>query len=185
MSTTAVIVLVLVVAALLAIGAFIYLRQRRTTLLRSRFGPEYARIVEETGDRAKAEERLERRAERVKKYDIHPLAAETRTRYLAAWRKIQAEFVDDPKGALTHADGLLDEAMRERGYPVSEFEQSASDLSVEYPALVQDYREAHDIALRHRKGEAGTEELRQAMIHYRSLFGELVGIPASNIQAAS
>jgi hypothetical protein len=185
MSTTALIVVVLVVAALLAVGIFIYLRQRRTSRLRSRFGPEYARTVEETGDRIKAEDRLERRAARVKKYDIRPLAAETRARYVSAWRKVQAEFVDDPKGAVTHADKLLDEAMRERGYPVSNFEQSASDLSVEYPGLVQNYRAAHDIAARHRKGEAGTEELRKAMIHYRSLFEELVEIPASHLQAAS
>jgi hypothetical protein len=185
MSTTAIIALVLVVAALLAIGVFVYLRHRRSTLLRSRFGPEYARAVEETGDRSKAEARLERRTERVKKYDIRPLAAETRDRYVAAWRKIQAEFVDNPEGAVTHADGLLDEAMRERGYPVSDFEQRASDLSVEYPAVVQNYRAAHDIALKHNKGEARTEELRRAMLHYRSLFQELVEIPASQVQAAS
>ena len=176
MNTTSAILLAVIVLAL-AGAAYLYLRDRRSRQLRSRFGPEYSRAVEETGDRGKAETRLHRREKRVESLAIHPLASEDRARYVAAWRKVQAEFVDNPKDAVTRADELLGEVMVARGYPVSDFDQRSADLSVDHPMVVQNYRAAHDIALRHQRGEAGTEELRQAMIHYRALFDELVAEP--------
>lgn len=168
------IVLVLMVVAAIGAAIFLYMRDRRTKQLRDRFGPEYSRAVNEAGDRQRAEAALERRAKRVKSFAVHPLSPEESGHYTSLWRRIQAEFVDNPRDAVTHADALLEEVMAARGYPVSDFEQQAADLSVHYPTVVQNYRAAHDIALRHRRGEAGTEDLRQAMISYRSLFEELV-----------
>jgi len=176
MNTTSAILLAVIVLAL-AGAAYLYLRDRRSRQLRSRFGPEYSRAVEETGDRGKAETRLHRREKRVDSLAIHPLASEERARYVASWRRVQADFVDNPKDAVTRADELLGEVMVARGYPVSDFDQRSDDLSVDHPIVVQNYRAAHDIALRHQRGEAGTEELRQAMIHYRALFDELVAEP--------
>lgn len=183
-TTTAILVVIIVVLAVIA--AFFFWRYRTSTRLRSRFGPEYSRTVEETGSRRTAEERLLRREKRVHAFHIHALSAEQRARYVGTWRTLQAEFVDDPRGAVTQADRLLGEVMSTRGYPVTDFEQQAADLSVEHPVVVQNYRAAHDIALRHEQGRAGTEELRQAMVHYRALFEELVGEPdATHLRAAS
>jgi hypothetical protein len=173
MDTTTAIALTIIVVAALAVLAYVYFTEQKTKRLRSRFGPEYSRAIEETGDRRRAEERLERRAKRVEALFIHPLKPEDRDRYSASWHRIQTEFVDNPKSAVTHADELLAEVMAAQGYPMSDFDQRAADLSVEHPVVVQNYRAAHDIALRHRRGEANTEDLRQAMIHYRSLFEEL------------
>jgi len=171
-TSTAIILAVIVVAAL--IGLALFMRRRRTTHLRSQFGPEYERAVEETGARGKAEAVLATRAKRVEGFEIHPLTTEDRSRFDGSWRQVQAEFVDDPRAAVGHADQLLGEVMQARGYPVTDFEQRSEDLSVDHPAVVQNYRAAHDIALRHARGEAGTEDLRQAMIHYRALFDDLV-----------
>jgi hypothetical protein len=180
MSTTTAIVLTVVVIIVLAAVAYLYLRDRRDRMskqLRSRFGPEYSRAVEEAGDRQKAEAWLQRREKRVHSFSIHPLSAEEKNRFASSWRRVQADFVDDPKDAVTRADALLGEVMAARGYPVSDFDQRSADLSVDHPIVVQNYRAAHDIALKHQRGEAGTEELRQAMIHYRALFDELAGAP--------
>jgi len=174
MSTTTAIVLAGIVLIVLAAAAFLYFRHRRSKQLRSRFGPEYSRALEEAGDRQQAEAWLQRREKRVHSFDIRPLSAEDKARYLASWRKVQADFVDDPTDAVNRADALLGDVMAARGYPVSDFQQRSADLSVDHPVVVQNYRAAHDIALKHRRGEAGTEELRQAMIHYRALFDELV-----------
>jgi hypothetical protein len=168
------VLLVLLVIAAIGSVVYLYLRDRKTKQLRARFGPEYSRAVNEFGDRRKAETSLERRAQRVKSLAIHPLAADESARYASAWRKIQAEFVDNPRDAVTHADALLNEVMMARGYPVTDFEQTTADLSVHYPGALQNYRAAHEIAVLHKRGEAGTEDLRQAMIHYRSLFEELI-----------
>ena len=177
MDTTTAIALTIVVVAALGVLAFVYFTEQKTKRLRSRFGPEYSRALEEAGDRRRAEERLEQRARRVQALSIHPLKAEERDRYAALWHRIQTEFVDNPKSAVTHADELLGDVMAARGYPMSDFEQRYQDLSVDHPVVVQNYRAAHEIALRHRKGEANTEDLRQAMIHYRTLFEELVAGP--------
>jgi len=177
MDTTTAIALTIIVVAALGVLAFVYFTDQKTKRLRSRFGPEYSRAVEQTGNRRRAEESLERRAKRVEALHIHPLKADERKRYAGSWQRVQAEFVDNPKSAVTHADELLGEVMAAQGYPMSDFEQRSADLSVEHPVVVQNYRAARDIALKHRKGEANTEDLRQAMIHYRTLFEELVAGP--------
>ena len=161
-----------------AIAAWISLRKRRTERLRMQFGgSEYDRAVKEDGSRRLAEAGLNERTARVESLNIRPLAQGDRSRFLESWRRIEARFVDGPGGAVTEADQLLGDVMSTRGYPVSDFEQRAADISVDHPLVLENYRTAHDIALRQTKGQANTEDLRQAMIHYRTLFEELVGEP--------
>lgn len=156
-----------------AVGAlwFVY-EQRRRRGLKEHFGPEYERVVAEEGNERRADRVLSDREARVKKLDLQPLPDSTRETFVAGWRKVQEQFVDDPLGAVTAADALIGEAMVARGYPVGDFEQRASDISVEHADVVTDYRAGHDIAA--RRSEANTEELRRAMVHFRSLFSELV-----------
>ncbi|HJV65671.1 MAG TPA: hypothetical protein VJ550_08060 [Geomonas sp.] len=168
-------IIVVVAIVIVAVVGMLLLRRQRTAKLRGSFGPEYDRTVQERGDRARAESELERRRKRVEGLTIRPLTREDRARFSDAWSKVQARFVDDPNGALTEADQLLGEVMSRRGYPVGDFEQRADDISVNHPRVVENYRKGHAIALRHGKGEASTEDLRQAMIHYRALFAELAG----------
>lgn len=163
-------VIVLVVGAIVAV----YFQRRRTEKLRSRFGPEYERSVAESGDRRRAEAQLEKRAERVEKYHLRPLTADDRSRFTEQWDRVQAHFVDAPAGAVAEADQLLGDIMATCGYPMGDFEQRAADISVDHPVVVQNYRSAHDIAMRQAKGQATTEDLRRAMIHYRALFEDLV-----------
>lgn len=179
MSTTLVIIVAVAVIAVLAIAVagYFYWQYRQSKHLQSRFGPEYQRTVEEIGDRRRAEATLHKRETRVEKFDMHDLTPEERARYTASWRKIQADFVDNPSESVSRADELLGAVMTARGYPVTDFEQRAADLSADYPTVVQNYRAGHDLALRHRRGEANTEDLRQAMIHYRALFDELTPEP--------
>jgi len=152
-------------------------RKRRSERLRTQFGgSEYDRAVKEDGRRL-AEAGLNERTARVESLNIRPLAQGDRSRFVELWRRVEARFVDGPGGAVTEADQLLGDVMSTRGYPVSDFEQRAADISVDHPLVLENYRTAHDIALRQRKGEANTEDLRQAMIHYRTLFEELVGEP--------
>src|SRR5260221_278302 len=162
-----------IVVAAVAIIAFMW-RQRRSAHLHQRFGPEYDRAVEQKRDVRAAEADLEARARRVDKLHIKPLTPSDASAFGTAWRKIQGEFVDDPKGAVTQADRLIGEVMRARGYPLDDFEQRANDLSVDHPAFVSNYRAAREIALRHARGQASTEDLRQAMMFHRSLFDELL-----------
>lgn len=168
-------IIVLVVVAIVGAVAFLALRKRRTEELRSRFGPEYDRALKESGDRVRAETTLLRRRNRVERLRIRPLSQEESARFTDAWNGVQTRFVDDPEGAVTEADRLLGDLMAARGYPVGDFEQRAEDISVNHPGVVENYRTAHAIALRHAKGEASTEDLRQAMIHYRKLFENLLG----------
>ena len=163
-------VIVLVVGAILAV----YFQRRRTEKLRARFGPEYERSIAESGDRRRAEAQLEKRAERVEKYHLRPLTVEDRARFTEQWDRVQAHFVDAPAGAVAEADQLLGDVMATCGYPMGDFEQRAADISVDHPVVVQNYRAAHDIAVRQAQGKASTEDLRRAMIHYRSLFEDLV-----------
>jgi hypothetical protein len=165
------------VLVLAVIAVLLWSRGRRTAQLKDRFGPEYARAVDEIGDERKAETVLHQREKRVAAYSIKPLPAEMREHFVDTWRTVQAQFVDDPKYAVTRADDLLGEVMHARGYPVHDFDQRADDLSVDHPTVVQHYRSAHDIALRHSRGEASTEDLRTAMINYRALFDDLVNEP--------
>jgi hypothetical protein len=171
-NTLVVVVVALLVAA--AVAAWVYLRRRRSAALRERFGPEYERAVNATGQPAKAEALLEDRAKRVERFEIRPLGTADRERFVNTWRRVQAMFVDDPRGAVIEGDRLIADAMRARGYPVESFEQRADDLSVHHAGVVQHYRAGRDIAVRHERGQASTEDLRQAMVHFRALFTELV-----------
>lgn len=174
------IVLGLLVILLIAAVIVLWLRSQRTAKLKSRFGPEYARTVREVGSETKAETVLAQREKRVSKYTIKPLPPEMRDHFFDTWTKVQAQFVDDPSYAVTRADDLLGEVMAARGYPVKDFDARAEDLSVDHPHVVQNYRAAHEIALRHAQGQASTEDLRKAMIHYRDLFEELTRDPAAD-----
>jgi hypothetical protein len=169
--------IVIILAAVVVVGAaawYVGLRRRHTEDLRTRYGSEYSRTVSELGSQRRAEEELERRQERVDALEIRPLLADQRTFFLQEWRGVQALFVDDPGGAIHRADGLVEEVMMVRGYPVSDFDQRAADLSVHHGRVVENYRAAREIAERHRRGEASTEELRRAMMHYRELFEDLL-----------
>ncbi len=168
---------VLIVVAVLVLGAFAfwYIQRRRSKLLRERFGPEYERTVAGSGNRRKAEQVLESRQKRVARYQIRPLAPGDRDRFAESWHDVQSQFVDDPNGAVARADQLVGDVLHLRGYPVTDFWQRAEDISVDHPVVVENYRAAHDIAVRRKRGEASTEDLRQAMVYYRTLFEELLG----------
>lgn len=168
---------ILVVAAL----AWLYMRRGRTTTagLRQRFGPEYELAVRDHGSQRRAEAQLADREERVNRLKIRNLDPAERERFSGQWHALQSCFVDDPNAAVTEADALVSLVMQTRGYPVADFTQRAADMSVDHPAVVANYRSAHQIALRLGKGEASTEDLRTAMIHYRSLFQELVQVPTA------
>lgn len=178
MTQNAWIIVGIVVLAVLVVGAILWSRRARSEHLRDHFGPEYDRAVEAKGDRAKAEADLAEREKRVKKLDIRPLEPAERREFAQRWEDVQARFVDDPARAVYFADALIGDVMKTRGYPVTDFEQRAGDISVDHPVVVEHYHEAHEIALRHEGGDASTEDLRQAMIHYRALFDNLVGAGA-------
>jgi hypothetical protein len=170
-----VIVIAVVVALIVVAAVALYIRQRKHTSagLRTRFGTEYERAVQQHGSERKAEAKLADREARVELLKIRDLDPSERDSYLVQWQTVQSRFVDDPKGAVTEADELVCSLMQARGYPVSDFEQRAADISVDHPLVVENYRSAHSIALRLDSGEASTEELRTAMIQYRSLFDDL------------
>lgn len=169
-------VIVIVVVALVAIivGAYAYSRQRRTQALRSRFGPEYDRVVGEEHNVRRAEGVLEFREKTRKTLAIRELSRTDQVAFEQRWNGVQSQFVDDPSGAVLQADALVSKVMEVRGYPVTDFEQRADIVSVDHPVVVQNYRTAHEIALRQKQGRASTEDLRKAMVHYRSLFDELL-----------
>jgi len=179
LSTTQIGTIVVIVLMLVAgIALLLLIRKRRTERLRTQFGgAEYTRAVQEGGSRRQAEAVLDGRAERVERLHIRPLAPADRTRFVESWAIVQARFVDGPGGAVTDADQLLGDVMATRGYPMSDFEQRAADISVDHPLVLDNYRAAHHCALRQTRGQATTEDLRQAMIHYRTLFEELVAVP--------
>jgi hypothetical protein len=172
------IALAVAVVVLIVVAVALYVRKRKNTTagLRDRFGPEYDRAVKQHGSERKAESKLADRETRVELLKIRDLDLTERERYLAQWQAVQSRFVDYPKGAVTEADELVCSLMQTRGYPVTEFDQRAADISVDHPRVVENYRSAHDIALRLGRGEASTEDMRTAMIHYRSLFDELVQV---------
>ena len=172
-----VIALAAAVIVIVAVGAWLYVRKRSGTTadLRQKFGPEYDRAVLTHG--SKAETQLADREKRVEKLSIRDLDSMERERYSKQWLAVQSRFVDSPKGAVAEADDLVSTVMKARGYPVADFDQRAADISVDHPRVVENYRLAHEIALRVGKDAATTEELRTAMIHYRSLFEELVQVP--------
>ncbi len=168
------VLLAILVIALIVAGVVIA-RQRRSQQLQEGFGPEYGRTLEETGDRRAAETELRERRQRRDEFEIRELEPAARDRYADRWRAAQRRFVDEPAPAVGEADSLVIEVMQDRGYPVAEdFEQLADDFSVDHPVVVEHYRAAHAISVRTTGGEAGTEDLRQAMVHFRALFDELL-----------
>lgn len=168
--------IVVIAGALVAIAALgLYAWQRRQSkAFAVHYGPEYDRVVSETGSVRRGEAELRRRQERVEHLEIRPLTAQQQSDYQRQWRATQARFVDDPGGAITDADVLVEDVMKTRGYPVSAFDQRVGDLSVHHPRVVDNYRAARDIARLHRRGDATTEELRKAMVYYRVLFEDLL-----------
>lgn len=178
---TNLIVLAAVAILIIAVLAWMYVRNRRSTTanLQKKFGPEYDRAVLVHGAGRKAESKLEDREKRVEKLNIRDLDPMEHERFSKRWEAVQSRFVDSPKGAVTEADDLVSSVMKARGYPMSDFDQRAADISVDHPHVVENYRSAHEIALRVGKDAATTEDLRTAMIHYRSLFEELVQVSAS------
>jgi hypothetical protein len=173
------IALVAAVIVIVAVGAWLYVRKRRDTTagLRQKFGTEYDRAVLTHGSERKAEAKLADREKRIEKLNLRDLDPAEHERFSKQWQAVQARFVDSPKGAVSEADDLVSSVMKVRGYPVSDFDQRAADISVDHPRVVENYRSAHAIALRVGKDAATTEDLRTAMIHYRSLFEELVQMP--------
>src|SRR5258708_12089434 len=170
------VVMVLIVVAVLTIGAaaWMYIQKKRTQDLRSKFGPEYDKAIDMHKDRSHAESDLETRAKRVAKFHIQPLTSDEQARYAEDWRVEQSLFVDDPRAAVKHADTLVQDIMKHRGYPVSDFEQNAADLSVDHPRVVEHYRIAHEIAIGDARGKNSTENLRKAMLIYRTLSDDLL-----------
>ncbi len=168
--------LIFVVAAVVVVGLLVWigLSLRRSQALHAHFGPEYERLVHAVGDKRKAEAELHARERRVQKLHIQPLPEDQLGRYREAWRGVQTRFVDDPKRAVAEADRLVGEVMNARGYPVADFEQRAADVSVDHPGVVMHYRAAHDVAVRNADQQVSTEDFRQALIHYRELFDDLL-----------
>jgi len=178
-ATTWMLVALIAIIAISAIAAWNLVQTRRTERLRAQFGTEYARELWKTHDRSRAEKKLEDRWKRIENLHIRPLTPRDRSCFIESWRMVQAQFVDNPGGALAEADKLLEDVMATRGYPTDEanFEQKVADISVEYPSVVEHYRAAHSLALLHARGGASTEDLRQATIHYRLLFEALISEP--------
>ncbi|SCL12988.1 hypothetical protein [Micromonospora inyonensis] len=174
MSPTQVVVIVLVVLVIAAGIALAVVAGRRRQL-RQRFGPEYDRVVAERASRSEAEKELRARERRHAELTLTPLSPESRTRYAAAWEEVQLRFVDTPAEAVGDADALVSRLVAERGYPTGDFDEQAAHLSVDHARTLARYREAHDIHLRNERGEASTEELRQAVVHYRALVADLLG----------
>ncbi len=169
----AVTIVITIAAIAVAVALWLFIGKQRSQRLQSKFGPEYDRTVGEMG-RRRAETALEDRSKRVRKFAIHSLSDGERSRFADEWRREQTRFVDNPAEAVAGADHLLVEVMSARGYPMGEFDQRAEDISVDHPQVVQNYRAAHDIAVRDSQKQATTEDLRQAMVHYRALFEDLL-----------
>jgi LPXTG-motif cell wall-anchored protein len=165
-----------VVLALIAFAAWFFYKKKQSHRLQQRFGPEYGRTVDELGTQTKAESELKAREKRVERLNIVPLAPSEAARFSQAWKVLQGRFVDNPKGVVVQADKLVRELMQKRGYPMGDFERRAADISVDHPAVVDNYRAAQAIAVRDERGEADTEELRKAVVHYRTLFDELLEV---------
>jgi hypothetical protein len=174
MSSTQIVVTVLVIIVVLALVAVLAVMTRRRSL-RQKFGPEYDRAIAEQDSRKAAERELRERERRHAELTLTPLSAESRAQYAAAWEDIQARFVDSPGEAVGAADELVTRLIAERGYPTEKYEEQLAHLSVEHARTLGHYRDAHEIHLRNEKGEASTEQLRQAVVHYRELFADLLG----------
>jgi hypothetical protein len=185
MPASTLLLVAILVAAVLAAVIWAGVQRQRSLRLKHRYGPEYDLAVTRHGSRAKAEAELTRRERHVAGLSIVPLSAADSARYSQAWAMLQSRFIDSPKGAVAEADQLVREVMQKRGYPMGDFEARAADISVDHPGVVSNYRAARIIAARDVKGEADTEELRQAVVHYRTLFDELLGAPPSPVSLAA
>ena len=170
-----IVIAVVIAVVVVAVIGFLLARKRRSQKLRERFGPEYDRVLQKEGGVRNAEGVLEMRAKRREQFALRPLSESSQLDFTERWKAVQAQFVDEPQGAVAQADALVNELMAARGYPMADFEQRAADISVDHPGVVENYRTAHAIALRHSSGQASTEDLRKAMVHYRTLFEELLG----------
>jgi hypothetical protein len=181
MDTVVIVGIAILVGAALICGFVWWQNQsKRSKGLRERFGPEYEHVVGEAEKRRDAERELEQRAARVERLHLKDLEPDARQRYSEQWVSVQARFVDDPNEAIFTAHQLVQQVMAARGYPITDFEQQAADVSVDHPEVVRNYRVAHDIMKKHEDGGATTEDLRQAMVHYRALFNELLGFVTSS-----
>jgi FtsZ-interacting cell division protein ZipA len=187
MSTWVWIVIAAVVVIVVLAIVWSALRAKRTRALQDTFGNEYDRTVDQAGDRRSAEKELLDRQKQHDELDLRPLSPESRERYLRRWQSTQSRFVDDPRGAVSEADTLVQEVMQERGYPTKDFERRVADISVDHPGLVEKYRTAHGIAEKAQDGEASTEEMRHSVRHYRALFAELLetGDDVENVDEVS
>lgn len=172
-SQTLIVIAAEIAVVLLVLAAWFYVGRRKRVKLRRRFGPEYERTVEAVGVE-RADSILRERTERVSRFRLHKLTQEQVGAFLREWRRIQSRFVDDPDGAVAEADQLVTQVMTASGYPLEDFDRRAADLSVDHPVVVQNYRTARTLALRRQRGEAGTEEMRQAVVNYRALVDELL-----------
>lgn len=173
------------IALLIVIAAWYYSAKQRRARLRERFGPEYDRTVQSVGEPAKAEAILAERAARVERFKLRALSSEQAAAFSREWRRIQTRFVDDPDGAVDEADALVTQVMTARGYPIEDFDRRADDLSVDHPHVVENYRTARTLFGRRSRGEAGTEELRQAVVNYRALFDDLLEVEHARHRRAS
>jgi hypothetical protein len=176
MDTSMIIAIVAVVILAAVVIVWMVARNKRTQELKSRFGNEYYRALKKTGSRSRAEAELLSRTKRIARLEIRPLSANDYDRFMDTWRSTQAAFVDRPASAVSEAAHLVEDVIRARGYPVGDFDQQAADLSVDHPRFIENYRQAHALALASERGEAGTEDLRQAMMHFRALFEDLLEV---------
>jgi hypothetical protein len=184
LNTTTLIAIAAVAAIVIAFAAWLAYGANQSKRLKQRFGPEYDAVVQRTGSKAKAEAELRRREKRVDSFEIVPIAPAEVTRFSQAWTRLQSSFVDDPKGVLIEADRLVRELLVKRGYPVADFELRAADISVDHPVVVNNYRAAQRIVSLDQRGEANTEDLRKAVVHFRALFDELLGTPGTRDKLA-
>ena len=174
MSTWVWILIAAAAVLIVAMVAWGMMKRKQTKQLQSQFGPEYDRTVEAADNKKAAESELAARRERREQLDIRPLSSAARERYVHQWQIVQAQFVDNPSGAVASADQLIQSVMADRGYPVKDFETRAADVSVDHPEVVENYRQGHRLAQKSADGDGSTEDLRQAMRHYRALFDDLV-----------
>lgn len=178
---TTIIAVVLLIAVVLAVVAWLVVQRQRSLRLRRRFGPEYDLTVSEFRSRTKAETELQNREERVARLKLVPLTPADAARFSDAWSTLQGRFIDSPKGVVVEADHLVQELMARRGYPMGDWERMAADVSVDHPTVVSTYRAAKAIADRDARGQADTEELRKAVIYYRTLFDELLAVAPDKV----
>ena len=173
------------IAVLAVIGVWLLMKRRRSAALRARFGPEYDRVLQSTSTAAEAERELQQRQRRVESFSLRALSREQAEQFTDSWRMVQARFVDDPHGAVVDADRLIEDVMRTRGYPIEDTDRRLDDLSVDHAPVVSHYRAGRDLVERHGRGDANTEDLRQAMVHFRALFDELVSATRGHVRRAS